>query len=1176
MSRTERFSDTDRRARRWVIAASALLSCTVVAGVVNHAVQLHAQRFCRSHDDATVALAGRVAARFDQIAVAVTAARGLFVASSTVELAEWEAFAGALREGRSLEDTSGIAFVQRVPPGQGEEFLAAVRSSDGVDFPAVAGEASDREAAVVRFLAANGVPRFGKGDDLASSPVVAEVLARARSSSHIVAAPVGLPGADPTDCSLLLCEPVFANGLPTATPEERDAACEGWVVVPVVVGTLVARARAEDELLNRHGDVTLAEVDGGPDSSVAHVPSGAMGGARHGASAVFDFGGKRFRISTTAGLPTFWESIDANGSMISIAVAASSLLMTIVLAAAWSSRRAHALAARMTEHLRDSETRFRDLADASPVLMWIVDADGRTTFFNRAWLDFTGGRAEEQLGASFGARIHPEDRARVVAIAAQHAARRLPWTAEYRLKKVDGSHCWVHCTASPRYGHDDRFLGYVGGCIDVDDRKQATAAAAEAHARLQVFVEQAPAAVAMLDRELRYVACSRRWLADYGLEGRSVVGLAHYDVFPEIPDRWRAIHARCLAGAAEQSQADPFDRADGRRQWLRWDVRPWRDAHGEIGGLLMFTEDITGSLEAARLREVTAVVMEAVAAERPLREVLTILTECADTLNEDLRASVLLLRDGRLWEGAAPSMPAEYNALIDGVRIGPNVGSCGTAAFTGQRVVVADTHVDPRWAAFVELPKRFGFRACWSQPILAGSKNGEQRVLGTFASYCSVVREPSPQEIRFVEELAHLAAVAIERCNASEALRSTLADLTAARSQAEAANHAKSEFLANMSHEIRTPMTAILGFTDVLAEEVDSPLSPAERREALVAIRRNGDHLLAIINDVLDISKIEAGKLTVERIATDARVIVEEVASLLRERAEAKRITLDVVHADGVPAAFSCDPFRLRQILMNLVGNAIKFTDTGGVTVQLAAACAADGGPTLCVSVRDTGIGMTPEQCSQLFQAFTQADNSTTRRFGGTGLGLRISKRLAQALGGDITVTSMQGRGSVFTLVLPTEVVAAPQPASPPAKKAKDVSCDLSGARVLLAEDGRDNQRLISMLLQRAGATVTVAENGRIAVGALCENGDVTGPLRSPCPYDLVLLDMQMPELDGFATASLLRRKGFERPVIALTANALAGDRERCIAAGCDDYLKKPVERSVLLAACERAVFGGH
>ncbi|MBL8750503.1 MAG: PAS domain S-box protein [Planctomycetes bacterium] len=822
-----------------------------------------------------------------------------------------------------------------------------------------------------------------------------------------------------------------------------------------------------------------------------------------------------------------------------------------------------------------------DLVDATPVPTWGTGPDGRVQFCNRAFHECTGGAADGAAEESFAAALHPEERDSVLAQLVRCAATRSEWTGEFRMWHREGRHRWMSGTARPHVDPTGAFLGLVGGCVDIDERRRAAAAEAEAHARLQVFVDHAAAAVAMFDKDMRYLACSRRWLSDYGLENETILGRNHYDVFPEIPDRWKEIHRRCLQGAVEMSSADRFERADGRCQWLRWDVRPWRAVDGSIGGLMMFTDDITAALEAARLRETTATVMEAIAADRALPEVLAMLTAAAEQTYGDLRASVLLLRDGKLWLGAGPSLPPDYNAAIEGIAIGPAVGSCGTAAFTGRRVIVADTWVDAKWDVCRDLARRHDLRACWSQPIVAGGSQpgAGARVLGTFAMYFRTPREPTPPQIRLVEDLAHLAAVAIERCRASEALHATMRDLVAARRQAEAASLAKSEFLANMSHEIRTPMSAILGFADILADEPLAPLLPRQRQEALAAIRRNGDHLIAVINDVLDISKIEAGKMSVERIATDARQVVDDVVSQLRERAEAKGLAVQVVHADDVPRSFLADPLRLRQILVNLLGNAIKFTDSGSVTVATALAPGPDGAPWLRVNVIDTGIGMSPAQCVSVFDAFTQADTSTTRRFGGTGLGLRISKRLAEVLGGDIAVESELGRGSVFTLRVPAppvpdgEALPAAAPAAVPARD--DARPSLAGARILLAEDGRDNQRLLTLLLRRAGADVTIAENGRAALAAMCEGSDPTAALRSPQPFDLVLMDMQMPELDGYAAATMLREKGFSAPVIAITAHALAGDRERCIAAGCDDYLRKPVDRVALVEACVRAMDRG-
>jgi signal transduction histidine kinase/ActR/RegA family two-component response regulator len=404
-------------------------------------------------------------------------------------------------------------------------------------------------------------------------------------------------------------------------------------------------------------------------------------------------------------------------------------------------------------------------------------------------------------------------------------------------------------------------------------------------------------------------------------------------------------------------------------------------------------------------------------------------------------------------------------------------------------------------------------------------------------------------------------------------LRETESQLLAQRSQteaerdrAEAASRSKSEFLANMSHEIRTPMTAIMGYTDLLR---DSTLTASERADHIETVRRNGHHLLSIINDILDISKIEAGKMTVERIAVDPQVLLAEVESLMRVRASAKGIELRVHSSERVPATIESDPTRLRQVLLNLVGNAIKFTEQGSVTVELVADPLTNDRAQIIYRVSDTGLGMTPEQVGRLFRPFEQADSSTTRRFGGTGLGLAISHRLTQMMGGCIRVQSEASRGSTFEVVFETHTPADGWREAGAARLARvekaslQMADALQGLRILLAEDGPDNQRLIAFLARKAGAQITITDNGREALERL---------RHSPGDFDVLISDMQMPEMDGYDLARAIRRMGQTLPIVALTANAMAGDRDRCIAAGCTDYAAKPIDPAQLIDAIQRCV----
>ena len=425
-------------------------------------------------------------------------------------------------------------------------------------------------------------------------------------------------------------------------------------------------------------------------------------------------------------------------------------------------------------------------------------------------------------------------------------------------------------------------------------------------------------------------------------------------------------------------------------------------------------------------------------------------------------------------------------------------------------------------------------------------------------------------------EVRQLAGALTEKWNVVQRERARLEELRLANERAQSANRAKSEFLANMSHEIRTPMNALLGYVEFLCEP---GASGEDRARYAETIRRSSEHLLTILNDILDISRIEASRMVINRADVSPFGLSKDVLGLLVPQAAERGIELVLEVPRPIPEVIETDLVRARQVLLNLVGNAIKFTPSGSVRLVLRLdPYEASDHRYLCFDVVDTGIGIPADKQQQIFEPFSQVDGSTTRRYGGTGLGLTISKRLAILMGGDVEVRSEVGKGSTFTLRLYAgELRRAPlRPYTSEecrivldagVARASEPQAELSG-RVLVVEDVELNQRLLAAILRRAGATVELADDGRMGLErALAAE-------RRGEPFDLVLMDMQMPVMDGYEASRALRTAGFRRPIVALTAHAMSTDRDRCIEAGCTDYETKPIQRAHLLETCRRLLLG--
>jgi len=692
----------------------------------------------------------------------------------------------------------------------------------------------------------------------------------------------------------------------------------------------------------------------------------------------------------------------------------------------------------------------------------------------------------------------------------------------------------------PYRTEDDQIRGVVLTFLDVTELCEAKQEAARRLAVLRNIYRSAPVGLAFIDRELVYVDVNEELAEINGVTAEEHIGRTLADVLPpDLTEQVTPIFLGIMESGEPlldveivgRTKADTHDRI-----WMA-SYMPVADADQQILGLNIVVQDVTD--QRRRIRE---------------------LADSQDQLGVALTA-------GRMgtWH---------WNLIDDDVYWSPQMHDLlgvNKAEFRVQpESFFSRVHPDDQQAARAAV-----------DAALAGETDGPSDELRL---ECRMVRDDDRSPI-WVENRGRVRRDAEGHPIALTGATIDIADrrehelaVDAARDQAESANRARGEFLANMSHEIRTPMTAILGYADLLAGRLSG--DDEEARGHVATIRRHARFLLEILNDILDLSKIDAGRLEIRAEPLRPEKIVGDVASLMGVRAGEKGLQLDVHLDEPLPATVRSDAVRLRQILLNLVGNAIKFTTRG--TVSLAATYDAERRQ-IGFSVSDTGIGIVSDQLKQLFQPFVQADTSITRRFGGTGLGLTISRRLAQAMGGSISVESKPNQGSTFTLSLPDGYAPDPAPPlavpradfAPAGREAPDNESDLEPfeglvGRFLVVDDRPELRGLVERFIAMMGGTTAAAGNGRAAIDAV-EAAQNEGE-----PFDAVCMDMQMPVMDGNQATRELRRRGIEVPIVALTANAMQSDTQACLDAGCTAFVSKPIDTEVLRKVLARVVGRTH
>ena len=652
---------------------------------------------------------------------------------------------------------------------------------------------------------------------------------------------------------------------------------------------------------------------------------------------------------------------------------------------------------------------FRLMVDGAPLPLWTADSSGDSAFHNQAWRDFIGQSRPFVGGRPWLESLHPDDVQRCLETYRDALAARQKFRMEYRLRRHDGTYRWIMDVGAPCYDNG-AFAGFVGANLDITELKEAEARASQfgrildsAHNETYVFD-----AGALRFAHVNHGACN-----NLGYSMDELRRMTPVDLMPDFNAETLGTLLRPLQSG--EMQFLRFETVHRRRDGSVYPVEVQLQLSRDEDPPMFFSvvSDITDRRRPEALLRGRSKVLEQLASGAPLRDVLTLIAQTAESTRPGMMCSILLLDKEmrRLRHGAAPGLPDFYNQAVDGIEIGPTVGSCGSAAYTGKRVIVEDIMTHPFWTPYKSLAERAGLASCWSEPIL--SSTGE--VLGTFAIYHRDKHKPDAWDFEFISTTAHLARVAIERRQAEK-------ESAAAREQAEIANRTKTEFLANMSHELRSPLNSVLGLAEIMKDELFGPMGSDRYRGYAGDIYQSARHLLDVINDILDISKIEAGKVNLREEEVDMAAVIETCVQLMYPRSSMAKITLVRDVAPDLPRIYA-DARKAKQILLNLLSNSVKFTPAGG-TVAIAAKLNKAG--EFCLTVADTGIGIAGDNIDKALSAFTQIDSSLSRRYEGTGLGLPITKSLVELHGGRLAIDSELGAGTTVIAVFPASRVIAP------------------------------------------------------------------------------------------------------------------------------------------------------